>query len=91
MAFVAASAALGLQLTPGGAAFSMVLELGARGVLEGPVGVRCGSLFLEDRSRGHFGPEALLFGPARGSYLNQGACHCAARRGGRRQSRILCK
>ena len=38
-ASVAALAALGLQLTQDGAAFSVVLELGARGVLEGLAGL----------------------------------------------------
>ena len=65
-ASVAALAALGLQLTPNGVAPLVVLEPGARGAMEGLVGVRWGSLLLGDCECGRFGPRTSFLGPARG-------------------------
>ena len=68
LASVAALAALDLQLTPDGVAPLVVLELGARGVLVGPAGFRCGGLPPGGRSRGSFDPRAPLLGSTQGPF-----------------------
>ena len=72
-------AALDPRLTSDGVVSLVVLGLGARGVLGGPVGFQCDDRHLGGRVPGSFVPRASLLGSAWSSCLARGAYHHTAR------------